>query len=125
MPVQSLWWLRAGRIVFGVLVIGVAVYLVVVGPDAANVFVSGAGLVVALLALGAPYLLPVTGGTPVSGPDHVEGTGDAEATGGGEAVSGADLTGDGGPVRVSRSGNARADGPGSTATSGVVRRPRS
>ncbi|MGI5183897.1 hypothetical protein ACQEVZ_47345 [Dactylosporangium sp. CA-152071] len=105
--------------------VGVSVYLVVVGPGEADAFISVAGLVVALLALGAPYLLPVAGGASMSDPDHVEDTGDAEATGGGQAVTGADLTGDGGPVRVVRSGDAVAEGTGSSAISGVVRRSRS
>ncbi|MFF5235554.1 hypothetical protein [Dactylosporangium sp. NPDC000521] len=103
----------------------VVVYLAAVGADEANKVVGIAGLVVALLALGAPYLLPVAGGAPVPELDRVEDTGNAEARGGGQATTGADITGDSGPVHVVRSGDAAADGPGSTATTGVVRRPRS
>jgi hypothetical protein len=56
----------------------------------------------------------------------VEDSGDAEATGGGEANTGAE-TGldDTGAVRVTRSGKAVADGPGSVANTGVRRVPRS
>ncbi|MDG6103918.1 hypothetical protein Daura_23635 [Dactylosporangium aurantiacum] len=101
------------------------VYLVLAGPDEANQFAAGAGLVVALLALAAPYLLPVAGGAaPMLEPDRAEDTGNARAAAGGQANTGADITGDGGPAQVVRSGDATADGPGSTANTGIVRRPR-
>ncbi|MEV4138298.1 hypothetical protein AB0J72_39790 [Dactylosporangium sp. NPDC049742] len=100
------------------------VYLVVVGADEADRFVAGAGLVVALLALGAPYLLPVAEETAqMPEPDRVEDTGNANATNGGQANTGADITRDGGPVQVVRSGDATTDGPGSTANTGTP--PRS
>lgn len=124
MPRRSSGWIWAGRIVFAVLIAAVAVYLLVVGADQADRFAAGAGLVVALLALGAPYLLPVAGGAPMPEPDRVEDTGHANATGGGRAVTGADVTDDSGPAHVARSGDATADGPGSSAVTGVVRRPR-
>lgn len=57
--------------------------------------------------------------------DRVTDSGVAIARGGGRAVTGADITGDSGPVRVTRSGDATADGLGSEATSGIVRRSRS
>ncbi|MFG1844579.1 hypothetical protein [Micromonospora carbonacea] len=93
------------------------------GVEKANMLVSSVGAVVALLALGAPYLLPTPKGAPMSEEDRVEDSGDAKATGGGQATTGADLIGEG-PARVIRSGDATAEGPGSTATSGIVRRPR-
>jgi len=123
MPRRSPRWIWAGRIVFVALVAALVIYLAVVGQDKADKLASSIGAVAALLALGAPYL-PTQGGKPMPEPDRVEDTGDAEATAGGQATTGADLVGDGGPVEVVRSGDATADGPGSTATSGIVRRPR-
>jgi hypothetical protein len=113
-----------GRIVFGVLTAVLVAYLAVVGLDKADKVASCVGVVVALLALGAPYLLPLPGGTPMPDPDRVEDSGKAKATRGGRATTGVDVTGDSGPAQVIRSGDATADGPGSTATTGIVRRPR-
>jgi hypothetical protein len=125
MPRRSPRWIWAGRVVFGVVVAALVVYLAVVGLNKADMLASCIGAVAALLALGAPYLLPMAGiGTTVPDPDRVEGSGAARATDGGQATSGADISGDGGPVRVIRSGDATADGSGSTAVTGILRRPR-
>ncbi|WP_344514078.1 hypothetical protein [Dactylosporangium maewongense] len=99
-------------------------YLVIVGLDNADKVASCVGVVVGLLALGAPYLMPAEGEVPMAEPDHVEDTGTANATGGGQAVTGAYITDEGRPVRVTRSGDATAGGPDSIATTGIVRRPR-
>ena len=124
MPRRSQRWIWAGRIVFGVLVAAVMAYLATVGLDKADKLASGIGAIVAVLSLGAPYLLPPPGGTPMPEPDRVEDTGKAAATGGGRANTGVDVTADSGPAQVLRSGDATADGTGSTANTGVVRRPR-
>ena len=124
MPRRSPRWIWAGRIAFGVLAVGLVAYLAVVGLDKADKLASCVGAVVALLALATPYLLPPPEGAPMADPDRVEDSGTAKATGGGQATTGVDITGDSGPAQVIRSGDATADGPGSTATTGVVRRPR-
>lgn len=114
--------LRAGRVVFGVLVMGLIVYLVRVGLDDADKVASSIAAVLALVALGAPYLLPSpTNDSPVD-IDLAENTGNADATGGGQANTGVDSTDDGRPAQVRQSGDARADGRGTTANSGVWRR---
>ena len=122
MPRRGPRWIWAGRIACGVLAAALVAYLAVVGLERADKVASCVAAVVALLALGAPYLLPAPGGTPMPDPDRIEDSGEAKATGGGQATTGADITGDGGPVQVIRSGDATAEGAGSTATTGIVRR---
>jgi hypothetical protein len=82
--------------------------------------------VVALVAVGAPYLLPqpLPEGVPMPEPDRVEDTGVARATDGGQANTGLQAAGDERPARIARSGNATADGPGSVANTGVQHRRR-
>ncbi|KKJ93323.1 hypothetical protein LQ51_30460 [Micromonospora sp. HK10] len=125
-PDRSWRWRWAGRALFAVIVVGLVVYLARVGWDQADKRASSIGAVLALLALGAPYLLPSTGGGVVlAEPERVEDSGTAEATGGGRANTGVDsVDGAERPARVVRSGDARADGPGSVANTGIVRRPR-
>jgi len=112
-----------GRGLFGVIVAGLVVYLVVVGLDKADKLASAISVVVALVALGAPYLLPSVG-EPVGEPDRVEDSGAARATGGGKANTGVEVAGDDRPAQVTRSGDATADGSGSVANTGVQRWPR-
>ncbi|GAB3004729.1 hypothetical protein GCM10027184_72480 [Saccharothrix stipae] len=115
----------AGRVVFGLIVAGLAVYLFKVGLDDADKLGSSIGGVAAVAALLAPYLLPRREEDAVPDEVVVEDSGDADATGGGEANTGVEtVDGDPGTVRVTRSGNAVADGPGSVANTGVRRRPR-
>jgi len=115
-----------------VIVGGLTVYLFVVGLDKADKVGSSIGGVAAVVALVGPYLLPRSRGEdPVSdearaGEVVVEDSGDARAIGGGEANTGAEVVeDDAGTVRVTRSGTAVADGPGSMANTGVRRVPRS
>ncbi|MEU4447739.1 hypothetical protein AB0K14_07230 [Actinosynnema sp. NPDC050801] len=104
---------------------GLAVYLFKVGLEDADKLGSSIGGVAAVAALLAPYLLPRREEAAVPDEVVVEDSGDADATGGGEANTGAEtVDGDTGTVRVTRSGNAVADGPGSVANTGVRRRPR-
>ncbi|WP_439657751.1 hypothetical protein ACSHWB_35930 [Lentzea sp. HUAS TT2] len=111
---------------------GLVVYLFVVGLDKADKVGSSIGGVLALVALGTPYLLPRSREEdPML--EHtqaseivVEDSGDANATGGGEANTGAQaVEGAMGAVRVTGSGNATADGPGSVANTGAQGIPRS
>ena len=124
MPRHTRMWIWTGRAVCAVTTAALAIYLYVVGLDKADKLASIVGAVVALVALGAQYLLSPPGGAPVSDPDRVEDSGKATATGGGQANAGVDITGDGGPAQVIRSGDAHADGPGSVANTGIQRRPR-
>ncbi|GAA4607774.1 hypothetical protein BJY16_006502 [Actinoplanes octamycinicus] len=112
-----------GRGLFGVIVAGLVVYLVAVGLDQADKLASGIGAVLALVALAAPYLFPPASSASV--PDEVRDTGAARASAGGHANTGIDAPGDERAARVTRSGDATADGPGSAANTGVQRRPRS
>jgi len=121
MPRRSRRWIWAGRVVFGVLVAGLVGYLVVAGLEKADKVASGVGAVLALMALGAPYLLPPQGGAPMRDPDRVEDTGTAKATGGGQANAGLQTAGGDRPAQVTRSGDATADGPGSVANTGIQR----
>jgi hypothetical protein len=115
-----------------VTVAGLVAYLVVVGLDKADKVSSSIGAVLALIALVAPYLLPrsreedaVSDEVEV-GETEVKDSGDAQATGAGEANTGAEVVDGGtGTVRVTRSGKAVADGPGSVANTGVRRVTRS
>ncbi|MFF0153800.1 hypothetical protein [Micromonospora sp. NPDC005203] len=108
------------------IVAGLAAYLIVVGLDEADKLASAVSVVVALVALAVPYLLPAagSGGVSMVEPDRVEDTGVARATGGGQANTGADVVGPDRPTQVTRSGEATADGPGSSANTGVQRRSR-
>jgi hypothetical protein len=113
MPRRSRRWVWVGRVVFGVIVVGLVVYLAVVGLDKADKLASSIGAVLALVALGAPYLLPPPAAAPVAEPDRAEDTGAARATGGGQANTGVHgVVGDR-PARVARSGDATENGPGS------------
>lgn len=116
----------AGRILFGVVVAGLVAYLARVGWSEADKRASSIGAVLALIALGAPYLLPRPEGGPlVPEPDQVQDSGKATAAAGADANSGVDVV-EGGerPAHVMRSGDAHADGPGSAANTGIRRRPR-
>ncbi|WP_091089236.1 hypothetical protein [Micromonospora nigra] len=111
---------------FGVIVVALAVHLVVVGLDEADKVASGISAVVALVAVGTPYLLPPPspGGVPTPEPDRSEDTGAAHATGGGQANTGLQAAGVERPAQIARSGDATADGPGSVANTGVQLRRR-
>ncbi len=115
----------AGRVAFGVIVAVLVGYIVVVGLDRADKVASTIGAIVALIALGTPYLLPPTGGASMPDPDRVEDSGNANARSGGQANTGVQGRCDDWPVRVTRSGDATADGPGSVANTGVQRERRS
>lgn len=125
MPARNKKWVWAGRVAFAVIVTGLVVYLVVVGLEKADKLASAISAVAALAALAAPYLLPASGSGGVSRvePDRVEDSGAARATGGGRANAGVDIEeGADRPAQVIRSGDATADGPGSVANTGVLRR---
>ena len=128
MPQRTQHWVRAGRIGFVAIVAGLVTYLVVVGLEKADKVASSISAVLALIALGAPYLLPRAKEDAVVSepePDRVQDSGKATATQGGHANSGLETDGvEGRPAQVIRSGDANADGPGSTANTGIQRRPR-
>jgi hypothetical protein len=122
-------WVWSGRVVFSVIVVGLVVYLLVVGLDKADKIGSSIGGVVALVALFGPYLLPQSRREDVVVSEDtnevvVTDSGEAEATGGGAANTGAEISDDTGSVRVTRSGKAVAKGPGSVANTGARNLPR-
>lgn len=57
MPRSSGRLMWAGRVTFVVIIAGLVVYLVISGLDKADKVASSTGLVVALVALAAPYLV--------------------------------------------------------------------
>ena len=119
-------WMVAGRIAVVLMLAGLVAYMVVAGLTTASLVAGSLGGVAALAALLAPYLLPpppVPGGRQLSRPGWVEDSGAATATGGGEAITGVQDISGAGPVQVYRSGDARAEGPGSAAITGIQRRP--
>ena len=124
-PRRGRRWIWAGRITAVVILAGLAGYLAWAGLDTASKVASSISVVIALAALLAPYLLPVPqpAGPPRPDPDSVEDSGAATATAGGQANTGLQTTGGSGPAQVSRSGDARADGPGSVANTGIQRQP--
>jgi len=58
-PRRSTKWIWVGRVIALCCVAAVVAYLVIVGLDDADKISSAGGFVVALLALVAPYLLPL------------------------------------------------------------------
>lgn len=116
-------WIWAGRVVAVVILVGLAVYLLLVGWDSASKIGSALGLPIAFAAFVAPYLLPPSGGSAMTEEAQVEDSGNARAGAGGQANTGIETTGEGGPKRVSRSGDAVAEGPGSVANTGITHRP--
>ena len=124
-PRRGRRWIWAGRITAVVILAGLAGYLAWAGLDTASEVGSSISGVIALAALLAPYLLPAPQPAGPSRPDpaRVEDSGAATATAGGQANTGLQTTGGSGPAQVSRSGDARADGPGSVANTGIQRQP--
>jgi hypothetical protein len=57
-PARRLRWVWAGRVISALILAGLAVYLWRLGLDRADKVASALGLLVALAALGFPYLLP-------------------------------------------------------------------
>jgi hypothetical protein len=115
-----------GRVVAAIVLAGLAVYLVRAGLDKADKLASSIGLLVAALALVAPYLVPASSDQPAprNPTAVVEDTGDAKATAGGFASTGVVTTGeDDGPTQVRNTGDATADGPASVANTGKIHRP--
>lgn len=130
MPRRSSRWVWSGRVLAGLTLVVVGGYLVRVGLEKADKLASSVGLLVAIAALLAPYLLPApqspivqTVGATMPDADRVEDSGKAEATSGGQANTGLRTSGRSGPAQVTRSGEARADGPGSVANTGIHDQP--
>jgi hypothetical protein len=122
MPRRNRNWIWSGRIAAALIVLGLVGYLFAVGLGTAGQLGSAAAAVVALAALLAPYVLPPppSKGLPVSGIGQVEHSGDAMSSGGGQANTGLQTMRQAGSSQVRGSGNARADGPGSVANTGVI-----
>jgi hypothetical protein len=116
-------WIWAGRIAALVILAGLVAYLASAGLTTGGEVASSISVIIALAALLAPYLLPVQqpAAPPAPDPDTVEDTGAATATAGGHANTGIQDAGGTRPAKVARSGDAKADGPDSTANTGIQR----
>jgi hypothetical protein len=115
----------AGRVAAIVVLACLGGYLAQAGLTTGSEVSGCVTAVAALAALVAPYLLPVPepSGPAEAAPDSVEDSGDATATGGGHSNTGVQRAGGPDPARVTRSGEARAEGPGSVANTGIQRQP--
>lgn len=120
MPRRSRRVILTGRIVFTLLAIVLIVYLSIVGLDKADKIASTISVFLAAIALVGPYLLPKSeeNGEPVPGV-MIEGSGSATAIGGGHANTGVQRRRTGASSHVRQSGDARAEGPGSIANTGI------
>lgn len=118
-------WVWIGRGVAVLALGGLTTYFLQVGWDEADKVGSSVGLLVAIAALFAPYLFPVTkfGGETVTEPLDLTRTGKAEARDGGVANTGVEAEAGERPIKVSDSGDATAQGPGSVANTGVRQVP--
>lgn len=119
-------WIWVGRGLAFVLLVCISAYLVYVGLDAADKVGSSIGLVIAVAALLAPYLIPTpsNGTAPIPIETQVENSGDATARAGGHANTGIVMQTEDAAVKVHNSGEAIADGPGSVANTGFQRLQR-
>jgi len=126
MPRRSRWWIWSGRVAFAGTFAGLIIYLTSVGLEKADKIASSVGVVVALIALAAPYLLraPEIAGDTMISTDRVEDSGSATANNGGQANSGVRGASRDRPANVTRSGDARADGQGSVANTGIQSGPQ-
>lgn len=111
-------WIWIGRFVAVAILLGVGVWLWVVGLTQASAIGGAAGLLVAIAALFAPYVFPPSS-PQEPGDTSVEDSGSASATNAGQANAGIQASAGADSVRVSRTGNATADGAGSVANTGV------
>lgn len=114
-------WSWAGRVGAALTVAGLAGYMFAVGLGTAAELGSAAVAVMTLAALLEPHVLPSPQlrGSPASGTAQVEHSGDAGASEGGLANTGLQSTCRAGSSQVRASGDARADGPGSVANTGI------
>ncbi|MEU8228946.1 hypothetical protein AB0C12_04985 [Actinoplanes sp. NPDC048967] len=111
---------------FVVVAAALIVYFARTGIERADKLASCIAAVLALAALLAPYLLPSPPkgeSTTVTEADEARETGTATASDGGEANSGVQAAGDDRPARAIDTGDAKAEGPGSVANTGVRRTP--
>lgn len=111
-------WIWAGRFLAALLLVGIGIWMAAAGLDKANAVGGAIGLLVAIAALVAPYLLPVAPSASTT-TSVVEDSGSARATAGGEANTGVRKHVPGRTAQVNNSGGAIADGPGSIANTGV------
>lgn len=118
MTPQRRRWIWGGRFLAALLLVGTGIWMAAVGLDKANMFGGAIGLLVAIAALVAPYLLPVAPSASTT-TSVVEDSGNARATAGGEANTGVRKHVRGRTAQVKSSGDAVADGLGSIANTGV------
>lgn len=111
MPRRGPAWIWVGRVLFAVIVAALVTYLVTVGLDKADKLASTIGAVVALLALGAPYLLPSPAPAPAQPrATHADGSGAVAVGGDSNAEVSTDVRG------VTSAAAAPPVGPGATAS---------
>jgi hypothetical protein len=116
--VSRRWKIAAGVVA----VAGIALtplYWLLGGPDVGQLVAGSVQCATGIIALAWVVFAPPA--TPSVTGDSAVGTGKTEATGGGTAITGVRRpAGAGsGPARAERTGDASANGPGSTAISGI------
>ncbi|MEU6427341.1 hypothetical protein ABZ860_15735 [Microbispora sp. NPDC046973] len=62
MPHRNRMWIWVGRLIFGLIVIGLVAYISAAGLDKADKLASVLGFLVALAALVVPHLFPLSSG---------------------------------------------------------------
>ncbi len=101
------------------IILAIGIWMAVVGLETASALGGAIGLLVAIAALFAPYLVPAPPSASASS-SSVKDSGNARATAGGKANSGVRTQSLGGSSRVENSGEAVSDGPDSDANTGLV-----
>jgi hypothetical protein len=110
-------WIWGGRVIAVFLLVGLGILMANMGLTKASALGGAIGLLVAIAALVAPYLIPVPKAPANS--NVLESTGSANALAGGKANTGVKSKSNPGSGRVSSSGDATADGAGSVANTGI------
>lgn len=109
-----------GRLVAVLIIAGMVIIMWNVGLTRASALGGAGALLVAVAALFAPYTFPLPRLRGSERPDAViEQSGSATAVEGGKANTGVDTADATGSLRVKGSGDARADGSGSSANTGI------
>ncbi|MEU4423258.1 hypothetical protein AB0F81_21745 [Actinoplanes sp. NPDC024001] len=116
MPHRRRSWVWPGRVAFAVILLALIGYLVAVGLERADKVASSVAAVLALVALGAPHLLP---SRPAPPPTTAAGTGSVGIGGNNSGAVSTEVSGTAPPPPAVPPGpGVTASGPGSVAVGG-------